>query len=86
MLFILVTVWCCVISVCLIISHSVSLCSLRYSPSAGQAESQSRESRQPLSGRGWDLSWPDPALAAHITSLAAQTCKERSQTKEILRN
>ena len=65
MLFILVTV-CCVISVCLIISHSVSLSALSaIPPSPGQAGSQSRESRQPLSGRDWDLSRPDPALAAN---------------------
>ncbi len=38
MLFLLVTRWCCVISVCLIISHSVSLSALSaIPPSAGQA-------------------------------------------------
>ena len=35
----------------------------------GRAGTQSRESRQPLSGRAWDLSWPDPAPGGTLSQV-----------------
>lgn len=89
MLFILVTRWCCVISVCLIISHSVSLSALSaIPPSAGQAGDwrvKRVKTTPEWPGLGSQLARPGP-WRHKLSSLAAQTCKERSQTKEILTN
>ena len=78
---------CCVISVCLIISHSVSLPALSTIPPAGagwcRARGERRDWRQLLSGQDWDPQWrPDPALAAPSHQSGGTKTRESYKTKK----